>query len=157
MYTTRLPAALLVLSQALLAGPLVSVAHESTTVVAGAASRAVGAGRWESSRDASGKRDWQIEIERFEDNSVGGSIVVIGSAYLRKARIEGRVDGSDVYGVLIGDNNNQVGTFTGTISDSELSGRYTTIQGDSGTWSWSGPAAARSLGTDRSEKTSGAE
>jgi hypothetical protein len=113
-----------------------------------AVGRAVGAGRWESPNAAGDKRDWQIEIERFADDSIAGSIIVIGSPYLHKARIEGRVEGKEVYGVLVGDNESQVGTFSGTITDSGLSGTYTTKQGDSGNWSWAGPEGARSLKGD---------
>ena len=113
--------------------------------------RAVGAGRWESTHAAGDKRDWQIEIERFTDDSIAGSIIVIGSPYLHKARIEGRVEGKEVYGVLVGDDDKQVGTFTGTIGDAGLSGTYTTDQGDSGSWSWAGPAGARGLKSEKAE------
>ena len=65
--------------------------------------RASGAGRWESTRAAGDKRDWQIEVERFDDDSIAGSIIVIGSPSLHKARIEGRVEGAEVYGVLVAD------------------------------------------------------
>lgn len=113
--------------------------------------RAVGAGRWESAQATGEKRDWQIQIERFTDDSLAGSIIVIGSPYLHKARIEGRVDGKDVYGVLIADDDTQVGTFTGTVADTGLSGTYATKQGDSGTWTWAGPAGARSLKSEQVE------
>ena len=106
--------------------------------------RASGAGRWESTRAAGDKRDWQIEVERFDDDSIAGSIIVIGSPSLHKARIEGRVEGAEVYGVLVADGDKQVGTFTGTIGDAGLSGTYTTTEGDSGSWSWAGPAARQS-------------
>ena len=113
---------------------------------------AVGSGRWESSREAAGKNDWQIEVERFTDDSIAGSIIVIGSPYLSKARIEGRVDGKEVYGVLIGDDERQVGTFSGIVADNGVSGTYTTKQGDSGSWSWAGPAGARTLKEETTTK-----
>ena len=45
----------------------------------------------------------------------------------------------------------EVGTFTGTIGEAGLSGTYTTTEGDSGSWSWAGPAAARSLKAEKTE------
>jgi hypothetical protein len=115
-------------------------------------SRAVGAGRWESVQDAGEKRDWQIQVERYDDGAIEGSIVVVGSPYLHKARLEGRVDGKEVYGVLLGDGEKQVGTFAGTVGDTGLSGTYRTEHGDSGNWSWPGPAAAQSMNEERSIK-----
>jgi hypothetical protein len=106
---------------------------------------AVGAGRWQSQRDTLGHRDWQVQIQRFDDDSIEGSLIVIGSPTLHKVRLEGRVDGEEVYGVLLGDSNRQVGTFTGSVFEAGVSGTYTTADGDSGSWSWAGPAGARSL------------
>ena len=113
--------------------------------------RAVGAGRWQSQRDNLGNRDWHVQIQRFDDDSIEGSLIVIGSPTLHKVRLEGRVDGDEVYGVLVGDSKQQVGTFTGSVFEAGVSGTYTTADGDSGSWSWAGPAGARSL-KERGEK-----
>ena len=119
--------------------------QEETPSAPSEVEQAAGAGRWESARDDAGKRDVQIQIERFDDSSIAGSISVVGSAYLNKARLEGRVDGKEVYCVLVGADDQQIGTFAGTVADTGLSGTYTTNQGDSGSWNWAAPAAAEVL------------
>ena len=107
--------------------------------------QAVGVGRWESAHDDAGKREVQIQIERFDNNSITGSLIVVGSSYLNKTRLEGRVEGKEVYGVLVGADSQQIGTFVGMVADSGLSGTYTTNQGDAGSWNWAGTAAPQVL------------
>jgi hypothetical protein len=142
-------AALLLLT--LVVNCLANETVEGTLGIDSVATRAVGAGRWESVQDAGEKRDWQIQVERYGDGAIEGSIIVVGSPYLHKARLVGRVDGSEVYGVLLGDGEKQVGTFSGTVGDTGLSGTYRTEHGDSGNWSWPGPAAAQSMKEEKSD------
>jgi hypothetical protein len=98
----------------------------------------VGGGQWESRRDGRGQRDWQVELKRRDDGSVGGRVTVVGSPVLHEARLEGRLDGAEVYGVLLGPDDRQIGTFTGYRAARSLTGTYTFANGDSGTWTWSG-------------------
>jgi len=71
----------------------------------------VGGGQWESRRDGRGQRDWQVELKRRDDGSVGGRVTVV---------------------------DRQIGTFTGYRAARSLSGTYTFANGDTGTWTWSG-------------------
>jgi len=99
----------------------------------------LGGGKWESQRDDAGKRDWRVELKRRNDSSLVGRITVIGSAELQEARIEAQVTGDDIYGVLVDANNQQIGTFSGTVYKESLSGTYTFKNGDTGTWNWNQP------------------
>ena len=99
----------------------------------------LGAGKWQSQRDDAGKRDWHVELKRRDDNSLVGRITVIGSSELREARIEAQVTGDDIYGALVDDTDQQIGTFIGTVYKENLSGTYTFKNGDTGTWSWNQP------------------
>ena len=141
----------LVTTTALLHASVVSQVVAQDRIQPRAASQSVGAGRWQSQRDNLGHRDWQVQIQRFDDDSIEGSLIVIGSPTLHKVRLEGRVDGDEVYGALVGDSNRQVGSFTGSVFEGGVSGTYTTADGDSGSWSWAGPAGACSL-KERGEK-----
>jgi len=97
----------------------------------------VAGGNWQSHRDGLDKRGWQIQMKHFDDDSLSGRIVIVGSR-LQQARLEGRVDGTQVYGVLVDDHDSQVGTFTGSIYQNSVSGTYTTADGDTGDWSYEG-------------------
>jgi hypothetical protein len=125
-----------------------SEAEEDLVDPTAVAERAVGAARWDSAHDDAGKRDLQVQIERLQDGSILGSVTVVGSSYLNNARLEGRVDDKEVYGVLVGTSGQQIGTFSGVVGDSGLSGTYTTIQGDSGAWNWAGQAPVQALSPD---------
>ncbi len=98
----------------------------------------VAGGNWQSHRDALDKRGWQIQMKHFDDDSLSGRIIIVGSPRLQQARLEGRVDGTQVYGVLVDDHDSQVGTFTGSIYQNSVSGTYTTADGDTGDWSYAG-------------------
>jgi hypothetical protein len=121
----------------------------------GTTGQAVGAGRWQSQRDGLGSRDWHLQLKRFDDDSIEGSLIIVGSE-LNNVRLEGRVDGDDVYGAMVDDSNRQVGTFTGSIFAGGVSGTYATTSGDTGNWTWAGPAGARSL-KPRSNQNADAE
>ncbi len=57
------------------------------------------------------------------------------------------MSGSEVYGVIVGDDDVQVATFTGALFKggpstglrTGMSGTYTTSDGDAGNWNWDGP------------------
>jgi hypothetical protein len=98
----------------------------------------LGTGAWESGQDNAGKRSWHAELKQRDDDSVIGRITVIGSAVVQEARIEAQVSGAEVYGVLVGDDEQQIGTFSGLVMKDGLGGTYTFENGDTGTWSWSG-------------------
>jgi hypothetical protein len=95
-------------------------------------------GAWESTQDRAGKRSWHAELKQRDDDSIIGRITVIGSAVVQEARIEAQVSGTEIYGVLVGDDEQQVGTFSGLVMKDGLSGTYTFENGDTGTWSWNG-------------------
>jgi hypothetical protein len=99
----------------------------------------VGGGHWNSDSDAANARGWQTQLAHFDDDSLTGRITLTGPTRLSGARLEGQISGNEVTGVLVGDNDMQVGTFTGSIYAESVSGTYTTADGDSGTWSWDGP------------------
>ncbi|MCK6554090.1 hypothetical protein L6Q96_05830 [Candidatus Binatia bacterium] len=98
----------------------------------------VGGGQWQSRRDGYGKRDWQVDLKRRDDGSVGGRVTVVGSSVVQEAKLEAQLDGAEVYGVLVGPDDRQIGTFTGHRVRRSLSGTYTFTNGDTGTWSWRG-------------------
>jgi hypothetical protein len=96
----------------------------------------LGAGTWESGRDGAGKRGWQVELKRRGDDSFTGRIRVIGSAVVQEARVEAQVTDGEIYGVLVGDDDKQIGTFSGLVMKDGLSGTYKFENGDSGEWRW---------------------
>jgi len=110
----------------------------------GLSRQATGAGEWQSREAARGKRGWQIEIERFGDGAVSGRVRLFGSPFER-ARLVGRVDDDDVYGVLLDDDGRQIGTFSGAVFTNALSGTYRMIDGDEGAWAWNGEHAVRAI------------
>jgi hypothetical protein len=97
----------------------------------------LGGGTWESGRDGAGKRSWHAELKRRDDDSFTGRIRVIGSAVVQEARIEAQLSGGEIYGVLVGDDDKQIGTFSGIAGKESLGGTYTFENGDSGEWRWS--------------------
>jgi hypothetical protein len=99
----------------------------------------ISAGHWQS-RHRADVQSWQIQVKRLADDSLTGRITVVGSSLLQQAKIEGQISGTDVDGVIVGDDDVQIATFTGTLSQAgAMSGTYTTTDGDSGNWSWEGP------------------
>lgn len=100
----------------------------------------VGGGRWQS-RATVDQRDWQVQMKHMDDNSLEGRVTLVGSR-LQQARIQGQITGSEVYGVLVNDSDQQIGTFTGLIATGSISGTYTIADGDTGNWSWGGPMPA---------------
>jgi hypothetical protein len=97
----------------------------------------VGAGHWQS-RHRGDVQTWQIQVKRLDDDSLTGRITVVGSSLIQQAKIEGQISGTDVDGVIVGDDDVQIATFTGVIAKQGMSGTYTTSDGDSGDWSWDG-------------------
>ncbi len=98
----------------------------------------VGAGKWQSRRTGN-DNDWHIQVKRLDDDSLEGRITVVGSPLIQQAKIEGQISGGDVYGVVVGDNDVQVATFTGSVFKAGMSGMYTTTDGDTGNWNWERP------------------
>jgi hypothetical protein len=96
--------------------------------------QALTAGKWQSHRAAADKRDWRVQFKHMEDGSVEGRITVMGGK-LQQVRLQGRVDGGEVYGVLLDDNDSQVGNFSGKVDGQSASGTYRTNDGDDGEWS----------------------
>jgi hypothetical protein len=99
----------------------------------------VGGGNWQSSRAGFEQRGWHVQLKHFDDNSLSGRITIVGSPRLQQARIEAQISGSEVYGVLVDDSDQQVGTFTGSIFTDGIAGTHTTADGDTGNWTWNGP------------------
>jgi hypothetical protein len=98
----------------------------------------VGAGKWQSRHGGSNTQSWQIQVKRLDDDSLSGRITVVGSSLIQQAKIEGQISGTDVDGVIVGDDDVQIATFTGVMAKQGMSGTYTTSDGDSGNWSWEG-------------------
>ncbi len=117
-------------------------AQEVATPIGGAPpqlkQQLVGSGHWQSRRSGGDTQGWQIQVQRMDDDSLSGRITIVGSPLIQQARIEGQVFGSEVDGVIVGDDNVQLATFTGSIAQRAMSGTYTTTDGDSGNWSWDG-------------------
>ena len=97
-----------------------------------------GGGNWQSQRRDPEQHGWQVQLKHSDDDSLSGRITVAGSSLIQNARIEGQVSGNEIYGVLVDDNDAQVGTFTGSIFKQGMSGTYTTADGDTGNWNWDG-------------------
>ncbi len=99
----------------------------------------VGGGRWESHQTGNGHH-WQVQMKHFDDDSLSGRAIIVGSPLMQHVQIQGQLTGTEVDGVLLDDNGVQVGTFSGTSGTGGLTGTYTTADGDIGDWSWDGPA-----------------
>ena len=97
----------------------------------------VGAGSWRHRNEAA-RQAWQAQMKRFDDDSLSGRVVVVGSPLMDHAAVQGQVTGADVDGVLLDDDGRQVATFSGAIRGAGVSGTYTTADGDVGDWSWDG-------------------
>jgi hypothetical protein len=116
----------------------------------------VGAGHWQSRRRAD-VQGWQIQVKRLDDDSLTGRITVVGSSLIQQGKIEGQISGTDVDGVIVGDDDVQIATFTGVMAKQRMSGTYTTADGDSGNWSWEGPGEIESVSQRAIEPLGNAE
>jgi hypothetical protein len=114
----------------------------------------VGAGKWQSRR-TNADNNWHIQVRRLDDDSLDGRITVVGSPLIQQARIEGQISGIEVYGVVVGDNDVQVATFTGSVFKGGMSGTYTTTDGDSGDWSYDGIASLSDRAIEPLQEESG--
>ena len=104
----------------------------------------VGGGRWQSVSAAGDQRNWGVEVKHYDDDSFTGRVTLVRGP-VPQVDIEGQVSGNEVYGALVDKNSMQIGTFTGTISTSGLSGTYTAANGDTGNWTWDGPLPGAQL------------
>jgi hypothetical protein len=93
-------------------------------------------GPWRSGRFDAAERSWQVQLERDRrDGTISGTIAVAGSALLgAAARVDGRIDGEKVSGVITDDSGRQVASFSGTAGEDGMAGTFTTVDGDSGEW-----------------------
>jgi hypothetical protein len=96
--------------------------------------QALAAGKWQSQHGSAVQRDWQVQIKRSADGVIGGRILIAGGRW-SQVRVEGRVDGDEVYGVLLDDAGQEVGDFTGSVGKEGASGTYRMKDGDEGSWS----------------------
>jgi len=104
----------------------------------------LGGGSWKSQLGADERRDWSVQLKRSGDGAIAGRLAVRGGPKLGAARLEGRIDGDDVYGVLLDDADAQIGRFNGRIVNAgkltaAMAGTYTLADGDRGDWQWEGP------------------
>jgi hypothetical protein len=104
----------------------------------GLAHQSTGGGTWQSHQNGADQNGWQVQLQRFDDDSITGKLRILGSARIHQAQIVGQVTGSDVDGVLLDDTGKQMGTFSGSVFTKGASGSYTTADGDTGVWSWDG-------------------
>ena len=94
------------------------------------------AGQWQSQRTGRGAQSWQVQaFQNTEDETLSGRITIGGSGLFSEAKITGKIDGAIVSGVVTGDDDSQLATFTGTVSATGMSGTYETADGDTGIWS----------------------
>lgn len=105
--------------------------------------RVAGHGTWKTTRWHGSPEGWDVQLERASDDSIRGRLVTFGSSSLGETRVEGRIDGQEIYGALVDANNQQIGSFTGSIAKHGMSGTYTTNDGDQGEWSWNGGGFGR--------------
>jgi hypothetical protein len=96
--------------------------------------QALAAGKWQSQRGSAVQRDWQVQIKHSADGGIGGRILITGGRW-PQVRLEGRVDGDEVYGVLLDGAGQEVGDFTGSVGKTAASGTYRMKDGDEGNWS----------------------
>lgn len=94
------------------------------------------AGLWRSATLGTADRSWHVQLERDRrDGTISGTIAVAGSTLLgQAARVDGRIDGEKVSGVITDDSGRQVASFSGTAGEDGMAGTYTTVDGDSGEW-----------------------
>jgi hypothetical protein len=107
---------------------------------------ALAAGKWQSQRGSALQRDWQVQIKHSDDGVIVGRVLITGGRWVQ-VRLEGRVDGDEVYGVLLNDAGREVGNFSGSVGRSAAGGTYRMKDGDEGSWSTAvgGEASARSV------------
>lgn len=103
------------------------------------AKRMAGGGGWKGGRGGDRSRQrWQLDVQRADDGSLSGEVVLSGSPLARKANLMGKIEGRLVSGTLADERGQLVASFRGTISDRGISGEYTDRSGEVGDWSWEG-------------------
>jgi len=102
-----------------------------------------GAGIWKSRSQtlARATQEWALAVTRGADDSLHGRISIADSPTLHGGNVHGRVSGKSVSGTITDDDGNFVAAFEGVLDGEEMAGTYRSADGDSGTWSWSEPAA----------------
>jgi hypothetical protein len=96
------------------------------------------AGQWRSRRFDPDTRGWQVQLERdIATGEIKGLIQVNGSRTLAAAaRIEGRIEGAAVNGVILDESGTELGFFSGAAREDGMAGTYETLDGDEGEWSY---------------------
>ncbi len=98
-----------------------------------------GGGDWKTDGKAHrGAQRWNLDVHRGDDNAIRGRITVADSPLLSTGNVEGKIDGRIISGTISDDDGNQIATFSGMISGTGMSGKYTDRTGEVGEWSWDG-------------------
>jgi len=139
MKATRL-VSMVVIASVLVALPLtvqrVCCAHEAPAITA----RSIhGAGAWKTDGKAQRPaQQWDIDVTRSDDNSIRGRISVADSPLFTAGNVEGKIEGQTISGTISDDGGNQIATFSGTVTPTEMSGSYRDLTGEVGRWRWEG-------------------
>jgi hypothetical protein len=98
--------------------------------------------------DAGGGQEWHVEFQHATGSGgpVAGTVRVTGVQIGSETDLGGvtwRLSGSDLSGTIASvDGSMTVASFKGTISATSVGGTFTTIDGQSGSWTWEGPTPA---------------
>jgi hypothetical protein len=96
-----------------------------------------GRGRWESHQQAMTAKAFDVQLERtLRDGTLRGQIAVRESAAVGGGRIEGRIEGTTVSGLIVDESGAEVAAFAGEVAGTVMSGSYQTRDGDAGTWTY---------------------
>ena len=94
--------------------------------------------RWQSRRP----QPWFVQAQQNSaDGSLTGRLSVFGSGSLSGGTINGKIDGSSVFGTINDDQGAQLATFSGSRAGNHFTGTYQTADGDFGSWSYDEPTA----------------
>ncbi|HVN84387.1 MAG TPA: hypothetical protein VMW17_06025 [Candidatus Binatia bacterium] len=100
-------------------------------------------GQWRSDRwQSRSPQPWFIQAQQnSDDGMLTGRLSVVGSGSLSGGTINGKIDGSSVFGTINDDQGAQLATFSGSRAGNHFTGTYQTADGDFGSWSYDEPTA----------------
>jgi hypothetical protein len=103
------------------------------------ARRLRGGGEWQNATARQAVRQWDLDMTRADDDSLSGSVTLVGSPLMQRGRLRGTIEGRRVSGSVTDEAGNHVATFVGAVtSDGGLQGTYQDRTGEVGRWSWHG-------------------
>jgi len=99
-----------------------------------------GNGRWKAHGQRQRLRQrWSVDVERNDEGSISGQLVVEDSELFSSGHIEGSVRGGRITGVIFSTHGDPVAQFNGVATSQGINGSYTDRTGGTGEWFWDGP------------------